>query len=280
MGGYAETSFISSRENGRSSINGPMNRFWNLRRLQREPSLLSPVAIFVVWLRLKRCRSKTADPEPPHPMSPNQTQRSYDKIAHHWASDTFNLQNGIAQHQRALSFSSRFGPAIDIGCGSNGRIIDLLLSQGFEVEGLDFSSEMLSLARKRHPEVLFHPADITTWKFPRLYDFISAWDSIWHVPLEMQEAVLAKLCAGLNPHGILIFTSGGVDVPGEVTNPCHGQPLYHAALGIPHLLRLIDRCGCVCRHLEYDQHPELHLYLIVQKLVSEKPPPPLDISRG
>jgi len=26
--------------------------------------------------------------------------------------------------------------------------------------------------------------------------------------------------------------------------------------------------GCICRHLEYDQYPELHLYLIVQRPTS------------
>jgi len=140
-----------------------------------------------------------------------------------------------------------------------------LRSRGFQVEGLDLSAEMLALARKRHPQVTFHHADICTWAFPQSYDFISAWDSIWHVPLDRHPAVLQKLCAGLNPHGVRIFTRGGVDTPGEVTNPCHGQPLYHTAVGIPQLLRLVDRAGCSCRHLEYDQYSESHLYLIIQK---------------
>ena len=199
-------------------------------------------------------------------MEPGQTASNYDKIAHHWASGVFPAENGIAQHVRAIRFSRGSGLAIDIGCGSSGRIIDLLQSHGFEVEGLDFSSTMLAFAKTQHPNVRFHHADICSWEFPKQYDFISAWDSVWHVPLDRQPAVLAKLCAGLKPGGVLIFTSGGVDEPGEVTNPCHGQPLYHAALGVPKLLRLLDSFGCVCRHLEYDQHPELHLYLIVQKL--------------
>ncbi len=200
-------------------------------------------------------------------MDPTQTAANYDKIARHWVGAAIPVDNGIAQHERALQFLAGPGLAIDIGCGSNGRFIELFLNRGFAVEGLDLSAEMLALARTRHPAVRFHHADICTWEFPRGFDFISAWDSIWHVPLDRQAAVLEKLCAGLNPGGVLIFTSGGVDVPGHVTNPCHGQSLYHAALGIPELLRLIDRCGCVCRHLEYDQHPELHLYLIVQKLI-------------
>jgi SAM-dependent methyltransferase len=198
-------------------------------------------------------------------MDPQQTATHYDKIAHHWANDDFNVVNGIAQHQRAIAFSSKSGFAMDIGCGSNTRIIELLQASGFEVEGLDISPQMVALAGAKLPEVHFHHADICTWAFPRRCDFISAWDSIWHAPLERHPAILEKLCGALAPGGVLIFTSGGVDTPGEVTNPCHGEPLYHAALGIPQLLRLIDSSGCICRHLEYDQHPELHLYLIVQK---------------
>ncbi len=28
---------------------------------------------------------------------------------------------------------------------------------------------------------------------------------------------------------------------------------------------LLAEAGCICRHLEYDQYPELHLYIIAQK---------------
>ena len=199
-------------------------------------------------------------------MTPQQTAKNYDNLASHWNSDKFLRTNGIAQHQRAIRFASKKGSAIDIGCGSSGRLIELLIAEGFEAEGLDISPEMLRLALQRHPEVRFHHADICTWDFPKQYDFISAWDSIWHAPLANQAAILAKLCEGLSPGGILIFTSGGVDQPGDVTNPFLGQPLYHAALGIPRLLEIISQQGCICRHLEYDQYPpELHLYLIIQK---------------
>jgi len=198
-------------------------------------------------------------------MDPRETAATYDKIARHWAGEGMDRKNGLAQHERAVRFCRGRGPAIDIGCGSSGRIIDFLLAQKFAVEGLDLSGGMLALAKAKHPAVRFHQADICAWEFPRQYDFISAWDSIWHVPLARQPGVLRKFCAGLNPGGVFIFTSGGVDTPGEVTNPCHGEPLYHAAPGIPELLRIIDGTGCICRHLELDQWPESHLYLIVQK---------------
>ncbi len=198
-------------------------------------------------------------------MDPAETAKSYDRLAGYWDGDQLNRDNGIAQHHRALQFLTRKGIAIDVGCGSSGRIIELLLSEGFAVEGLDISPDMLARAKRRHPELTFHFADICEWEFPHPYDFISAWDSIWHAPLEMHETVLVKLCSALTDGGVLIFTAGGLDEPDEGTSHSMEQPLYHATLGIPKLLEIVANCQCVCRHLEYDQYPEKHLYLIVQK---------------
>ena len=64
-----------------------------------------------------------------------------------------------------------------------GRLIELLTSQRFTVEGVDVSAQMIAIAQQRHPNVVFHHADICQWVLPRRYDFITAWDSIWHVPL-------------------------------------------------------------------------------------------------
>jgi len=202
-------------------------------------------------------------------MNPQETAQSYDALADHWNGDNFHRENGIIQHEKAIRFSEKSGVAIDIGCGSSGRIIELLMANGFAVEGLDISQEMLKHAQIRHPTVEFHFADVVTWVLPKKYDFISAWDSVWHVPLVHQEEVLRKLCDGLTKNGILIYTSGGVDEPEEGSNPFLGQPLYHAALGIPKLLEIISEMNCVCRHLEYDQAHKndigKHLYLIIQR---------------
>lgn len=199
-------------------------------------------------------------------MTPEETANTYNQIAQHWDCPAFDFSNGIQQHGRALRFASTSGNALDIGCGSNGRLIKLLQNDGFVVEGLDLSQEMLNRAQKHHPQTQFHLANICTWEFPREYDFISAWDSIWHVPLHQQLEVLAKICRGLSSGGVLIFTTGGVENPGEVTNPCFGQPLYHAAPGIPAILRTLEASNCCCRHLEYDQYPEKHVYLIAQRI--------------
>jgi trans-aconitate methyltransferase len=199
-------------------------------------------------------------------MNPAQTAAVYDKIAQHWDSPSFDDTNGLAQHERAIAFVTTFGSALDVGCGSSGRIVSMLLRKRFRVQALDLSAEMLRRARRHHPDVTFHHADICTWELEEAFDFITAWDSIWHVPLEHQLGVVRKLCRGLSGKGVLIFSSGGVYEPDEVTGSCFGQPLYHAAPGIPALLKAIEESGCHCRHLEFDQGPtDKHVYFIAQR---------------
>jgi SAM-dependent methyltransferase len=197
-------------------------------------------------------------------MTPTDVGRSYDAITHQWEAPERPF-SGLPQHQRAMQFLKARQHALDVGCGCDGRLIDYLRAQGFQVEGVDVSERMVALARQRHPDVRFHHADICGWELPRKYDFITGWDSIWHVPLAEQDGVLRKLCDGLNSGGVLIFTMGGTDQPGEVQDAHMGVPMYTATMGIAKMLGLLTECGCVCRHLEYDQYPQLHVYIIAQK---------------
>lgn len=198
-------------------------------------------------------------------MKPEDQANNYNEIAEFWSNSNFNDENGIAQHRKALQFTKTSGSAIDIGCGSSGRILNLMIQHGLEAEGLDFSIEMLKLARIKNPSLVFHHADICEWKFSKKYEFISAWDSIWHIPLEYQETVLRKLCDALSNGGVIIFTSGAVDEAGDSISSFLGQNLYHAALGVPALLEVLNSSSCICRHLENDDWPSSHLYIIAQK---------------
>lgn len=201
-------------------------------------------------------------------MKPNAVAKSYDQLAERWAGDEFDQQNGIAQHQRALAFARKQGSALDLGCGSSGRILELLVQHGFEAEGLDISTRMIELAKSHHPQLTFYHADICSWAVPKTYDFISAWDSIWHIPLAEQKRVMNNVLAALNPGGVCIFTLGGTDQPDERSDAAMGPPMYHSTPGIPRALRIVADADCICRHLEYDHYPDMHAYIIVQKLAT------------
>lgn len=217
-------------------------------------------------------------------MTPTETGLAYDQITMRWTRPEFNHRNGIPQHKIALSFLDAFTPpsdvpsaassissvALDVGCGCTGRFIDLLHEHDFVVEGIDVSNEMLALARNKHPNNTFYFGDICTFDLPHQYRFISAWDSLWHIPLASQAALITKLCNALQPGGVFIFSCGGVDEAGEHTNTVMGPEIYYGSLGINGYVRQIIEANCFIRHVEYGQLPEFHTFFVVQKAIPQK----------
>ena len=203
-----------------------------------------------------------------HVISPQEIAAAYDQLAVRWVAPDFDQTNGIEAHQRALSWveGAASAAALDVGCGSNPRIARLLAARGYRVDGVDLSAGMLALARQANVHADLYEADICSWQPPHQYAFISAWDSIWHVPLMAQAAVLQKLCAALQPDGIFIFTFGGLSSAAAHTDASMGVPLYYSTLGVARTLAVVHRSGCVCRHLEYDQSGQPHAVLVVQRI--------------
>jgi predicted TPR repeat methyltransferase len=204
-------------------------------------------------------------------MPPSPIASVYDLLAERWLDGQFNQANGIEPHRRALAFlgdndgDGEESWALNVGCGCNTRFNPLLHGRGLRIEGIDISARMLELARAADPAVILHHADAVTWQARRHYRFMSAWDSIWHVQLAQQAALLHKLMRALAPGGVFIFSTGGLDAPGEHVDAYMGPEVYYGSLGIPGLLQVVNDAGCVCRHLEFDQYPQKHLYLIVQQ---------------
>ncbi len=198
-------------------------------------------------------------------MKPEDIGKAYNQITHIWDSEKFDMNNGIAQHKKALSFVKNRGNALDIGCGCTGRFIELLVNEGFKPSGLDVSGKMLNMAQKRHPEIHFVQGDICDYELLEKYDFITAWDSIWHIPLSEQRNVLAKIIEGLNVGGVFIFSFGGTAEEGFHTNDFMGPEVYYSSLGLNGFLKLFIELGCIIRQLEFDQYPEVHTYMVVEK---------------
>ncbi|RXJ66775.1 SAM-dependent methyltransferase [Halarcobacter ebronensis] len=199
-------------------------------------------------------------------MKPEEIGKAYNQITHIWDSKRFDMNNGITQHKKAISFVKNRGNALDIGCGCTGRFIQLLINEGFIPTGLDVSDKMLNIAQKKHPNVQFIQADICQYKFSKKYDFITAWDSIWHIPLSEQKNVLYKIIEGLNVGGVFIFSFGGTSKEGSHTDNFMGPEVYYSSLGLNGFIKLFIELGCIIRHLEFDQYPEVHTYLVVEKI--------------
>ncbi len=187
----------------------------------------------------------------------------YDKIAQWWHSYHEESTYGLGQVERAISYCKVHGSALDVGCGSGGRIIRKLEQSGFRVTGIDASTKMIEIAKSIHNCADFYVADICSWDTDEEFDFIIAWDSIFHLPLSMHAQVIQKLCSMLQKGGVLMYTFG--DDYGEHVSDWHHEKFYYSSLGINENLKIIMENNCECRHLELDQYPQKHVYMIVEK---------------
>jgi SAM-dependent methyltransferase len=202
-------------------------------------------------------------------MHPEDTAARYDRIAQWWQDRHQDSLYGIAQLERAIRFTPKKQLALDIGCGSSGRFIKVLSEHGFQAEGLDISEEMVELAKQLHPGITFYREDICCWTPPKPYSLIVAWDSTFHLPLDMQEPVTKKLCDALEPDGVFMFTCGGGYRQGEVSGTFQGHDFEYSTLGVNAFLKILNDRYFTCLHLEYDQYPENHVYIIAQKDVQK-----------
>jgi len=199
-------------------------------------------------------------------MDPKHTGEQYDAIASWWVDQMQDSTYGVAALDRAIKFVKTGRDTLDIGCGCEGRFLKILLEQGFRCTGLDISKEMVTLATTRYPSVAFAVGDICSWQLPQQYDLITAWDSLFHLPLRSHEPVLRKLCEGLSKDGVLLFTGGGGEEEGSIQGEFGGKRFEYSTLGVPAFSQLLWDFGCAIQHLEYDQYPLNHLYIIAKRL--------------
>ena len=93
---------------------------------------------------------------------------------------------------------------LDAGCGT-GRNIQALLDRGAEVEGVDFSSGMLKMARTKYPELRFTQAALDELP-PELTNYDAILCALVGEHLSNIESVFTNLYSALRPTGRIVFS--------------------------------------------------------------------------
>lgn len=163
----------------------------------------------------------------------NKNQISYNKIAQSWNQfrQESPLNSCIIDIARLIKKS---GKVLDIGCGTGIPISRFLEKKGFRVTGIDFSSEMIKIARtgvSEHTQLIL--ADFLDYEFQDKFDGIIAFDSLFHLPLEQQKIAIQKVSSLLNKNGYFLFTAGKNE--GEINGEMFGSPFSYSSLSIGNL---------------------------------------------
>lgn len=110
---------------------------------------------------------------------------------------------------RAWAQSLRPNAAVlDLGCGDGVPISHALISDGFQVYGVDASPSMVAAFHHRFPQapVACEAAEDSGF-FDRTFDGILAWGLMFLLPAEAQQALIRRVASALNPGGRFLFTS-------------------------------------------------------------------------
>ena len=145
------------------------------------------------------------------PQEQKQTvRRGYDKLSYAYrADDTPDDYEDYSAWVHILAERlPEHSPALDIGCGC-GLPATKLLTERFNVTGVDFSEVQISRAKRLVPAAHFLCGDISKQTLPLdSYAAIVSFYAIIHMPLEEHPGLFKKIALWLRPSGYFLATVG------------------------------------------------------------------------
>ncbi len=128
-------------------------------------------------------------------------RETYNRIAKDWmqdhAADVWSLE-GV---EHFASLMPKGGRVLDAGCGAGEKSI-YLAKQGLKVTAIDFSEEMIRLAKERAPGIDFSVKDITEpLHIEGVYDGVFAQAVLLHIPKAEVRGVIKNITASLKQKG-------------------------------------------------------------------------------
>jgi SAM-dependent methyltransferase len=127
--------------------------------------------------------------------------RYYDKI-YAFKDYPAEVERIVALVERHLRSGGR--RLLDVACGTGAHVEHL--KAHFAVEGLDLSPELLALARRRNPKVVFHQADMIDFALDRRFDVVTClFSSIGYVrTVENLRRAVGCMARHTEPGGVVL----------------------------------------------------------------------------
>lgn len=158
----------------------------------------------------------------------SRTVQIYEKHARAWDEHRPRVFFEKAWLDRFITCLPPKGQVLDVGCGAGEPIAGYILECGFQLTGLDASSNMLDIAKSRFPLATWVNMDMRKLNMDEKFDGILSWDGFFHLTQEEQRKTLLLFANHLRANGVLLLTIGHES--GEVTGTVEGDQVYHSSL--------------------------------------------------
>lgn len=122
----------------------------------------------------------------------------------------YSDKNYEGEAKYVLELIKRFFPnsnhILDVGCGT-GIHANLLSQEGYDVEGLDMSAEMLKTAKENYPKIIFYQSDARSFNLNKKYDVITSLFHVASYQTTNEDIInyIKTIYKHLNNNGIFIF---------------------------------------------------------------------------
>ena len=158
---------------------------------------------------------------------------------------------------------------LDSGCGA-GIPISQMLSEKFEVTGVDFSEAQIELAKKDVPNATFICQDMTKLDFPdNTFDGICSYYAIIHIPREEHQLLLANFHRMLKLDGLALVCLGAESLIDDIDENFLGTRMYWSHYDSETYLKMLTECGFIIiwskRVADETCEGAGHLFALVQK---------------
>ena len=143
-------------------------------------------------------------------------------------------------------FMERLPPnakVLDAGCGA-GIPISQMLSEHFDVTGVDFSEAQIELAKKHVPNANFICQDMTKLDFAEnTFDGICSYYAIIHIPREEHQPLLTNFYRMLKPGGFALLCLGAEHLIDDIEENYLGTRMYWSHYDTETYLKMLKDCG-------------------------------------
>lgn len=128
---------------------------------------------------------------------------TYNRIARHWHADHRLDDWWVEGTEQFLRLLPPGGSILDVGCGA-GTKAKFMADKGFQVTGIDFSDELLHIARSEAPHCHFmHVAMEELDRISEKFDGVFAQASLLHIPKKEAPSIVQSMAERLADGGYL-----------------------------------------------------------------------------
>lgn len=152
----------------------------------------------------------------------------YNKIAESYSTGRIaKKEKNYKYFDNLISYFPKTGKLLDLGCGGGIPASSYFYEKGFDITGVDISSEMIKLAKQNIPNGNFFVSDMLECNFPsEEFDIIISTFAIIHIPQHKQKELFEKIFSWLKKDGVAYLVLGYNHLKEEIDDNWRGVKMF------------------------------------------------------